>query len=258
MDKPAPLALVTGASSGIGLELARCHARDGHHLLLIAHDPARLEEAAATLRGEGSPEVTAWSFDLADPASAPALFEQVRTRFGIPDYLVLNAGTGAWGKFLETDLALELASIQVNITSVVQSTKLFLPEMVKRGAGRVLITSSLVALGPSPKLAVYSGTKAFLHHFAEAVREEIAGSGVTITALMPDLTESGFFQRAGVDPNSLTAREPKADPAIVAQDGYHAMMKGKDHVITPAFSKLKAAAANVLPDRILTKITRAD
>jgi short-subunit dehydrogenase len=131
--------------------------------------------------------------------------------------------------------------------------------MVERGSGRVLITSSIVAYGPSPRLAVYSGTKAFLHAFAEAIREEIAGSGVTVTALMPDLTQTNFFERAHVDPDSLSAREPKADPATVARLGYQAMLKGEDHVVAPRFpTRIKAAVANLLPDRLLTKITRAD
>ncbi|UZK67445.1 SDR family NAD(P)-dependent oxidoreductase [Sphingomonas sp. M1-B02] len=254
------LALVTGGSSGIGLELARCLARDGHGLILVAQDVAKLERAATELYASGAPKVETWSIDLSRSEGAPAMFEQVRQRATLPDFLLLNAGTGAWGDFVgQTDLALELESIQVNIVSVVQAAKLFLPEMVKRGSGRVLITSSVTALGPSPRLAVYSGTKAFLHTFAEAVREEIADSGVTITSLMPDLTESGFFERAHVDPDSLTAREPKADPATVAKAGYEAMLKGKDHVVAPSFpGKLKAAAASILPTALVTKIARAD
>jgi uncharacterized protein len=251
-------ALITGGSSGIGLELARCFARDGHRLFIVADDVAKLESAVAQLRAEGA-SVEPLALDLRREDAAPAMFEEMRKRALVPDYLVLNAGTGAWGNFVgETDLVLELDSIRVNIASVVQAAKLFLPPMVARGSGRVLITSSLVATGPSPRLAVYAGTKAFLHSFAEAVREEIAASGVTITSLMPDLTQSDFFERAHVDPDSITAREPKADPATVAQAGYHAMMAGKDHVVTPLFSKFKAAVATVLPDALVTKIARAD
>lgn len=253
------LALVTGGSSGIGLELARCFAQDGHRLIIVAQDRDKLDRAAEELRAAGAPQVHAWSIDLGAPDGGAKLFHETET-FGIPDFLCLNAGTGAWGDFVgQSDLHLELQSIAVNITSVVQSAKLFLPEMVARGSGRVLITSSVVALGPSPRLAVYSGTKAFLRNFAEAVREEVADSGVTITALMPDLTRSGFFERAHVDPDSLTAREPKADPATVARAGYEAMLEGKDHVVTPAFTgKVKAAAARLLPDALVAKFARAD
>jgi short-subunit dehydrogenase len=254
------LALVTGGSSGIGLELARCFAEDGHRLIIVAQDRGKLDRAADELRAAGAPQVDAWSIDLGAPDGGARLFRETEQFAGLPDYLCLNAGTGAWGDFVgESDLWLELQSIAVNITSVVQASKLFLPAMVARGAGRVLITSSVVALGPAPRLAVYSGTKAFLRNFAEAVREEIADSGVTITALMPDLTQSDFFERARVDPNSLTAREPKADPATVARAGYEAMLKGKDHVVSPALTgKIKAAAARLLPDALVTKLARAD
>jgi short-subunit dehydrogenase len=254
------LALVTGGSSGIGLELARCFAQDGHRLVIVAQDRERLDRAAEDLRAAGAPQVDAWSIDLGAPDGGARLFHETRDFAGIPDYLCLNAGTGAWGNFVgESDLYLELQSIQVNIASVVQSAKLFLPAMVARGSGRVLITSSVVALGPSPRLAVYSGTKAFLRNFAEAVREEIADSGVTITALMPDLTRSNFFARAKVDPNSLTAQEPKADPATVARAGYEAMLAGKDHVVSPALTgKIKAAVSRLLPETLVTKLARVD
>lgn len=253
------IALITGGSSGIGREIARCFARDGHKLILVAKDPVKLERVAAEMRDEGAPSVQAWPIDLAAPAGGVTLHARVRKAGLAIEHLVLNAGTGAWGNFVgETDIALELEGIQVNVVSVVQAAKLFLPEMVARGHGRVLITSSVVALGPSPKLAVYSATKAFLHIFAEAVREEIADSGVTITSLMPDLTETGFFARAHVDPDSLTAREPKADPATVAEAGYKAMLHGADHVVAPTWSRLKAAAATLLPDRLVTKFARAD
>lgn len=259
MGKTNKLALVTGGSSGIGLELARCFARDGHRLVIAAKDQLRLDQAAADLRAAGSPQVDTLSIDLSEPRAGELLYSETQRIAGLPDYLCLNAGTGAWGNFVETDLDLELASVQVNIASVVQSAKHFLPAMVARRSGRVMITSSLVAYGPSPKLAVYSGTKAFLWSFAEAIREEVGANGVTVTALMPDLTESRFFERARVDPESLTARQPKADPALVAREGYAGMMKGDDHVVSPSFpSGLKAAVANLLPERLLTKITRAE
>lgn len=259
MTDTPPLALVTGGSSGIGLELARCFARDGARIILVARDRERLEAAADALRRDGAATVEAWSIDLSEDHAGTTLFERARLHGLVPDALVLNAGTGAWGRFVdETDLTLERRSIQVNIVSVIEAAKHFLPAMIARGSGRVLITSSLVAAGPSPRLAVYSGTKAFLHSFAEAVREEIADSGVTITSLMPDLTRSRFFERAGVAHDSLTWNEPKADPATVAEAGYRAMLKGQDHVVAPTLAKLKAAVATVLPDRLVTKVARAD
>jgi uncharacterized protein len=262
MSRPAEApatALVTGASSGIGLELARCFAKDGHRLIMVAHDRAKLDRAAAALRAESDAEIHAWSIDLAQPEGGAELHRRAQMFPHEIGHLVLNAGSGAWGDFTrETDLALEMESIQVNIVSVVQAAKRFLPDMVARESGRVLITSSVVAFGPSPRLAVYSGTKAFLYAFAEAVREELVDTEVTVTALMPDLTESDFFERAGVAPDSLLAQQPKADPAVIAKAGYEAMLKGKDHVITPSYSKLRAAAASILPAKLVTKMARAE
>jgi len=257
---PAPkTALVTGGSSGIGLELARCFAKAHQRVIIVGKDEAKLARAADDLRGSGAHEVIAWSIDLAGDDGGARLFARAEEQGEAIDHLVLNAGTGAWGKFIgETDWALELAGIQVNNISVVQAAKLFIPAMVRRGQGRVLITSSVVALGPSAKLAVYSATKAFLYTFAEALREELIGTGVSVTALMPDLTQSDFFERAGVDPQSITAKEPKADPAHVAEIGYEAMMKGRDHVVAPHLSAAKMAAASLLPTWLTTKFARAE
>ena len=257
---PAPkTALVTGGSSGIGLELARCFAKAHQRVIIVGKDEAKLARAADDLRGSGAHEVIAWSIDLAGDDGGARLFARAEEQGEAIDHLVLNAGTGAWGKFIgETDWALELAGIQVNNISVVQAAKLFIPAMVRRGQGRVLITSSVVALGPSAKLAVYSATKAFLYTFAEALREELIGTGVSVTALMPDLTQSNFFERAGVDPQSITAKEPKADPAHVAEIGYEAMMKGRDHVVAPHLSAAKMAAASLLPTWLTTKFARAE
>lgn len=252
-----PLALVTGGSSGIGLELARCAAADGCRLILVARDPARLEQAAASLRTAGAASVECWSLDLAAPRAGVTLFDRCRDAGAIPDYLMLNAGTGALGDFVgETDLALEREAIAVNIASVVDAAKHFLPAMAARGSGRLLITSSIVAFGPSPRLAVYSGTKAFLYAFAEALRDEVARHGITVTALMPDLTETRFFVRAHAE-DSRTAHEPKASPRTVAHDGYAAMLRGADHVVTPITARLKTAAAALLPPRLAARLARA-
>lgn len=252
-------ALVTGGSSGIGLELARCFAKAHRRVIIVGKDEAKLARAADDLRGSGAHEVIAWSIDLAGEDGGARLFAKAQEHGEAIDYLALNAGSGAWGKFIgETDWKLELEGIQVNNISVVQAAKLFIPAMVQRGQGRVLITSSVVALGPSAKLAVYSATKAFLYTFAEALREELLDTGVSVTALMPDLTQSDFFERAGVDPDSITAKEPKADPAHVAEIGYDAMMKGRDHVVAPHLSAAKMAAASVLPTWLTTKFARAE
>jgi short-subunit dehydrogenase len=258
MTKQPEPALVTGASSGIGYELAQCFARDGHPLIVAADDDQGLSRAAEALRMAGSPQVEVVPVDLSTPEGAPQLFEQVQQLQIEPGFLVLNAGVGVHGDFLrETDLYAELRMIQLNVTSVVHAAKLFGRSMIGKGEGKILITSSMAAIGPSPKLAVYSGTKAFLHAFAEALRDEIADTGVTVTALMPDATETNFFERAGAA-DSQMGQAKKADPAQVAQAGYQAMMKGKDHVVTPGGSKIMAAVAKVLPDRLVAHQARAD
>lgn len=257
-SQPPEPALVTGASSGIGYEIAQCFARDGHPLILVAEDEQGLSRAAEALRMAGAPRVETVTVDLSIPAGAPQLFEQVQQLELDPGFLVLNAGVGVHGDFLrETDLYAELRMIQLNLTSVVHAAKLFGRPMAERGRGKILITSSMAAIGPSPKLAVYSGTKAFLHAFVEALRDEIADTGVTVTALMPDATETNFFERAGAG-DSQMGQAKKADPAQVAQAGYQAMMKGKDHVVTPGGSKIMAAVAKVLPDRLVAHQARAD
>lgn len=257
-SKPPEPALVTGASSGIGYELAQCFARDGHPLIIAAEDAQGLSRAAEALRMAGSPRVEVVPVDLSTPAGAPQLFAQVQQLDLQPGFVVLNAGMGVHGDFLrETDLYAELRMIQLNLTSVVHAAKLFGRPLVERGQGKILITSSLAAIGPSPKLAVYSGTKAFLHAFAEALRDEVADTDITVTALMPDATETNFFDRAGAG-DSQMAQGKKADAAQVAQAGYQAMMKGKDHVVAPAGSKIMAAVAKVLPDRLVAHQARAD
>jgi len=252
------VALVTGGSSGIGLELACCFARDGYALVIAAQEQEKLDKAAETLRGLGSPYVETIAVDLSHPDGAPRLFEQVEKLGVEPEFLVLNAGVGVWGDFARmTDLYRELRMIQLNVVSTVQAAKIFLPAMIERGSGRILITSSLSAVGTAPKLTVYSATKAFLHAFAQGLRNEVADSGVTVTSLLPDITQTDFFRRAGAE-DSDTIDAKKANPAAVAHSGYAALMKGSDHVVAPGMSKFKAAVASVLPDRLVTQLARAE
>lgn len=175
-----------------------------------------------------------------------------------PDFLVNNAGRGVYGDFVrETDLDAELRMIQLNVVSVVQLTKRFAREMVARRSGRILITSSIAALAPRPKLDVYSATKAFDFAFAEALANELKDTGVTVTALLPAETGFEFFERAAMQ-DTPTGRAKKADPADVARAGYSAMMKGSDHVITPFTAKMRAALTSVLPESMITAIARPE
>lgn len=251
-------ALITGGSSGIGYALAECFARDGHKLILCADKREKLEAAAEKLRGVGAASVHAITADLSKAGGAPELHGEVEALGWQVDYLVNNAGAGVHGDFVrETDLARELAVIQLNCAAVVQLTKLFAKPMVERGHGRILIVSSVVAQAPSPLQAVYSATKAFDYNFAEAVANELKETGVTVTALQPDATETDFFKSAGAADTEI-GRAKKADPADIAKAGYAAMMRGADHVVAPFSARVRQAFVNVLPARFVAEQARAD
>ncbi len=252
------IALVTGGSSGIGLEIARCFARDGYGLIIASTNRAKLSHAAEELEAAGAPNVDIVVADLAKPNGPEQLYRAVRDMEISPDFLVCNAGAGVHGDFVrETDLSAELAIIQLNVVSTVHLTKLFARDMVERGSGRILITSSIAALAPSPKLSVYSATKAFDYAFAEALANELKDSGVTVTALLPNQTDTEFFARADMQDTAI-GQSKKSDPADVAKAGYTAMMKGKDHVAAPFATKITAALTSVLPASVVTAQARAD
>ncbi len=251
-------AIVTGTSSGIGFELARCFAQDGYPVIAVAEDKAALAQAADKLRAEGSPRVETVDVDLSAPDGPQRLYDEVGRLGLVPHFLANNAGVGVEGDFVgETDLAAELRMIQLNAASVVALTKLFGHDMVDRHSGKILITSSIAALAPSPKLAVYSATKAFDFAFSEAIADELKDTGVTVTALLPSETDTNFFRRAGAEGTKLD-QSSKADPAKVARAGYDAMMKGSDHVMAPFKAKMRAALTSVLPESVITSQARSD
>lgn len=257
-ERPDTVALVTGASSGIGFALARCFAEDGHAVVMASHNPEKLEAAAGELREVAEAPIETIVADLSAADGARRLYESAQALWGTPDYLVNNAGLGVHGEFAtETDLEEELSLIQLNVTSVVTLTKLFAADMTSRRSGRILITSSLAGVAPMPKMAIYSATKAFEYAFAEAIANELAPYDVTVTALLPAETETGFFQRADMLDTGIGIGG-KADPASVARAGYQAMMKGSDHVYAPFSAQLRAALVAVTPQRWVTRIARAD
>lgn len=256
--KSEQFAVVTGASSGIGLELARCFAADGYGLVLAAEDRVALDQVAAEMRAAGSPRAETVAVDLASADGPDVLFRAVQDWGLSPEFLVNNAGVGVFGDFTrDTDLEAELAMIRLNVLAVVRLTKLFAPGMVRRGSGKVLVTSSMAALAPSPNLTVYSATKAFDYAFAEGLAGELKGTGVTVTALLPAGTDTGFFARAGMEDTNI-GRSDKADPADIAAAGYGAMMKGADHVVAPFAAKVKAALTSVLPQAAVVDRARTE
>lgn len=241
-----PLAVITGASSGIGLELARVFAEHNYDLLVVAEDGG-IQQVATEL-GAGGRTVIPAQCDLATPQGVEALYKQIQETGRPVDAIALNAGVGVGGRFLENDFKDELNLISLNVISLVHLSKLVLRDMVARGQGRVLYTSSIAALMPGPYYAVYAASKAFVQSFAEALRYELKDSGITITALQPGATDTNFFARAGMLDTKTGASE-KDDPAEVARDGFEALMAGKDHIVAGAFkNKMQAVMSNIMPE----------
>ena len=248
VDAGSLFAVVTGGSSGIGLELARQFAEHGFDVLLCAEDDA-VGAAAESLRSTGA-SITKVQADLATYQGVETLVAAI-ARTGRPvDAVALNAGVGNGGRFLDIDLKDELRLIQTNVVSTVHLTKRLLPAMVERGQGRLLFTSSVASTMPGPFYATYAASKSFVQSFAEAIRYEVKDSGVTVTALLPGPTDTNFFDRADMQDTAANDGK-KDDPAEVAADGFKALMAGKDHVVAGSVkNKLQVSGAAVLPDTV--------
>lgn len=246
-------ALVTGSSSGIGLELARLFVNDGFDVIMTSENQNELESAARELRGNGS-NIQTIVCDLSDEDGPQYLYEQVRDTGRELDVLVNNAGVGVYGDFTEeTSLDRELSMIRLNTIATVELTKLFAPHMVDRGEGRILLTASVASVTPTPLLTVYGATKAFVYAFSQGLREELRERGVTVTALMPGPTDTNFFERADAQDSKIV--DDVADPADVAKAGYTALMKGESHVITPLKYKVQTKINQVIPEDMVAKQT---
>ena len=249
-------AVVTGASSGIGYELARQFVQNGFDLLITAED-ADLDQAAADLRRDGENQVVAVRADLATYEGVEQVYAAIRETGRPVDAVALNAGRGAGGDFTsQTDLDDELNIIAVNVTSTVHLAKRVLPDMVARGEGRVLFTSSVASMMPGTYQAVYNASKSFVQSFAEALRAELKDTGVTVTALMPGPTDTQFFERAEML-DTRVGTGPKDDPAQVAEQGFKALMKGEEKVVAGSLkTKVQGAASKVMPDKAKAEMHR--
>ncbi len=244
MPESSQFAVITGASSGIGLELARQFGQHGYDLLICAEDD-ELTAAAASLADTGA-HIETVRADLATSDGVEVLLGAVTGSGRELDALVLNAGVGNGGAFVDIPLAAEQRLIALNIGSVVHLAKALLPAMVARGSGGLLFTASVAATMPGPYYATYAASKAFVLSFAEAIRYEVKDSGVTVTALMPGPTDTEFFDRAGMDDTPVNEAK-KDDPAKVAEDGFEAFQAGKDHIVGGSvINKLQAAGAQAL------------
>ncbi len=250
------MALITGASSGIGAALAEVFARNGHNLVLVARNEARLNELGERLHQAHRSEVHIISMDLAGESAPRRLFDDVADRKIEVDTLVNNAGMNVYGEFASNDLADELQMIGVNLLTLTQLTKLFLPAMIQRRKGRILNVGSNGSFAPSPLNAVYSATKAYVLSFSEAIAEELDGTGVTVTALCPGATRSELRQRAGMADVRLLQRNV-LDAETVARLGYQGLMAGRRVVIPGLINQIEIFSIRFLPRRLVARLAMA-
>ena len=250
-----PLALVTGASSGIGADLARELARDGHDLVLVARTLAPMQALAAEFKAHGANTVVI-AADLSKPGAAGALAGEVGSRGLQVDVLVNNAGLGALGRFDQSDSGRIGEMLQVNIVALTELTRLMLPGMVARRHGKVMLVASTASFQPGPGMAVYFATKAYVLSFGEAIACELRGTGVTVTTLCPGATATKFFEVAGAD-HSLMAKKlrrmMRADR--VAQIGYRALKAGRRVVITGLVNTIMSFGGRYAPHRLTLPVT---
>lgn len=250
-----PLAVVTGATAGIGHELARIFARNGYDVVVSAEDD-RVAGTASELQREFGVTGYGVQSDLATFDGREQLVEKVAGLGRPVDALALNAGIGVTGDMVrDTELRDHLRLIDVNVGSTVHLARRFAPAMVARKQGRILITSSVAVSTPVPYQSTYAASKAFVHSFAQALRAELADDGVTVTALQPGGTDTEFWARSGAE-DTKVANTDLSDPADVAQAGYDAMMRGDDHVVAGKLvHKLAEKAAALLPDKLTSRLT---
>lgn len=250
-------ALITGASSGIGLELARIMASKGHNLILVARREDVLKALKTQWEQEYRVKVEIRAVDLSLPGQAPVLHEYCRDQGFTVDYLVNNAGFGDYGKFDASKLDVYRNMLQLNVVALTELTALFVHDMKQRKSGRILNVGSIAAFQPGPNLAVYAATKAYVMQFTEALSYELRGTGITATVLNPGVTETGFVSRANMG-GAANARSGLMDAQTVAVAGYKAMMAGKLNVVPGWKNQLLAFGSKTMPSReILLRIAGA-
>lgn len=248
--------LITGASVGIGRELAKLFGRDGYSLVLVARNAARLQEVADDLGKEFGVSAKPFPLDLTSAAAPQFLFDQLQRENIAVDVLVNNAGYGKLGVFAAIPYEESAGQIALNITALSHLTKLFLAPMLQRKSGRILNVASTAGFQPGPLMAVYYATKAYVISFSEALANELQGSGVTVTCLCPGLTNTEFQVRAGTEKTTLFRRTHPMDAVTVARDGYRALMKGKPLVISGMRNRLLMESLRISPRRVVTAVSR--
>ena len=251
-----PLALVTGASAGIGYELAKQFAENGYDLVVTAED-SQIAEAATAIQGAGA-HVDYFQVDLTEIDGPAKLYEFVKSLDRPLMVAALNAGAGVGGDFArETSIEDELDIIHLNVRSTVLLAKMVVKDMLTRGEGKILFTSSVVGILYAPLQAVYGGTKAFVQSFGMSLRNELKDTGITVTVLQPGATETAFFNDRGLE-DTKVAHAKKDDPALVAKQGFKALMNGDSHVVAGSLlNKAQVAIGKILPEAAKAAVTRS-
>jgi uncharacterized protein len=249
-------ALITGASGGIGFELSQIFARDRINLILVARSKEKLEGMAFSLSRDYGINVTPFPADLSDMEQVKKVYEHCRQNSIQVDYLVNNAGFGDNGYFVESDWNRQLEMINLNITALTYLTRLFLPEMVSRQSGKILNVASTAAFQPGPMMSVYYASKAYVLSFSEAISNELEGKGVTVTALCPGATVSGFQKAAALEESKLFKGKKLPSSAEVAAFGYRAMNKGKVVAIHGFMNAVLATSIRFTPRFLVRRVVR--
>src|SRR5271165_5815995 len=247
--------LITGASGGIGYELAKLFARDHHNLVLVARSADKLTQFAAELQAHGV-TVKTIALDLATPPAPHFLFDQLQREGIIIDILINNAGFGVFGEFAQMPEAEILGQLDLNIRALTELTRLFLPPMIARRSGRIMNVASTAAFQPGPLMAVYYATKAYVLSFSEAIANELAHSGVTVTCFCPGATHTDFAKRAGLENSRLFKQIGAMSAEKVALDGYRAVMEGRTLAISGMHNWIVAQGNRFAPRKMVTAVSR--
>jgi short-subunit dehydrogenase len=249
-------ALITGASGGIGWELARIHASRGGNLVLVARNKTKLDERKADLEKQYGVRVHSIAKDLSRPGASNEIYEEVKSLDIRVGYLINNAGFGDFGMFVESDWRKTEEMINLNIAALTHLTRLFLPEMLNARSGKIMNVASTASFQPGPTMAVYFATKAYVLSFSEALGNEVREHGVTVTALCPGPTESGFQGAAAMEESGLVKGKKLPAPEEVARYGYAAMIKGQTVAIHGFLNALMAFSVRFAPRSLTIRISR--
>ncbi len=247
-------ALVTGASNGIGYELAKLFAQDGYNIVAVSRTEDDLQQVANEFKQQYGVQVEVISKDLFGENSAKELYDEVKSCGIEVEVLVNDAGQGVYGLFADQDIDRQIKIIHLNVVSLTRLTYYFLKDMLARNSGKILQLASIASETPGPYQAVYHATKAYVLSFTEALISEVKDTAVTLTALQPGVTDTDFFNKADMqDSKAVQDKSKMADPAKVAKDGYKALMSGDDKVVSGTKNKIQTAMSNVMPDTVLAE-----